>query len=95
MAKGLKTFLGAKSYVCRSYSGKTGREAFLVPPSSIGLIKITKSIRKNLHEGSFGCGIFVYLQKVFDTVDHKIQLHKLEFGGTRGVSNDWFKLLPS
>ena len=65
----------------------------MVPPSLIGLTNITKS--KNLDEGSFGCGIFVYLQKVFDTVDHKILLHKLEFGGTRGVSNDWFKLLPS
>ena len=24
--------LGAKSYVCRSYTGKTGRAAFLPPP---------------------------------------------------------------
>ena len=31
------------------------------------------------------------LQKAFDTVDHKILLHKLEFYETCGVCNDWFK----
>ena len=55
------------------------------------LINLTESIRQTLDKGSFGCGIFVDLQKAFDTVDHKILLHKLEFYGIRGVYNDWFK----
>ena len=55
------------------------------------LINLTESIRQTLDEGSFGCGIFVDLQKAFDTVDHKILLHKLEFYTIRGVCNDWFK----
>ena len=55
------------------------------------LINLTESIRQTLDEGSFGCGIFVDLQKAFDTVDHKILLHKLEFCGICGVCNDWFK----
>ena len=40
VAKGLQLkvkVLGANSYVCRSYRGRTGREAFLGPPFLIGL----------------------------------------------------------
>ena len=31
------------------------------------------------------------MQRAFDTADHEILLHKLEYYGIRGVSNDWFK----
>ena len=55
------------------------------------LINLTESIRQSLDEGSFGCGIFVDLQKAFDTVDHKILLHKLEYYGIRGACDDRFK----
>ena len=44
-----------------------------------------------LDEGIIGCGVFVDLQKVFDTVDHQILLAKLNHYGICGVSNDWFK----
>ena len=57
----------------------------------IMLINLTKSTRQSLDEGSFGCGIFVDLQKAFDTVDDKILLHKSEYYGIRGICNDWFK----
>ena len=46
---------------------------------------LTESIRQTLDEGSFGCGIFLGLQKTFDTVDHKFLLQKLEYYGIRGI----------
>ena len=58
---------------------------------SCALINITENIRKALDDGNIGCGVFVDLQKAFDTVDHKILLAKLNHCGIHGVSNDWFK----
>ena len=56
------------------------------------LINLIESIWQSLDEGSFGCGIFVDLQKAFDTVDHKILLYKLEYVIIiRVICNDWFK----
>ena len=42
------------------------------------LINITKNIRKALDDGNIGCGVFVDLQKAFDTVDHQKFLAKLK-----------------
>ena len=55
------------------------------------LINITETIRKALDDSKVVCGIFVDLQKAFDTVNHEILLHKLNHYGIRGSVNDWFK----
>ena len=55
------------------------------------LISLTENIRKNLDEGNIGCGIFVDLQKAFDTVEHDILLSKLEHYGIPSLANEWFK----
>ena len=55
------------------------------------LITITEKIRKAIDNGEITCGVFLDLQKAFDTVDHEILLSKLEHYGIRGVSLKWFK----
>ena len=55
------------------------------------LINITEKVRSALDHNKVSCGIFVDLQKAFDTVNHKILLQKLNYYGYRGVINDWFR----
>ena len=55
------------------------------------LIDITEKIRKALDDNKVACGIFVDLQKAFDTVNHDILLDKLKFCGFRGIINEWFR----
>ena len=59
--------------------------------TSHALINITENIRKAPDDGNIDCGVFVDLQKAFDTVDHQILLAEFNHYGIRGVSNDWFK----
>ena len=59
--------------------------------TSHAINNVTENIRKALDDGNIGCGVFVDLQKGFDTVDHQMLLAKLNHYGIRGVSNGWFK----
>ncbi len=55
------------------------------------LVSLTEAIRNTLDNKRFGCGIFIDLQKAFDTVNHKILLSKLEHYGVRGCALEWFR----
>ena len=55
------------------------------------LIEITERLRQALDNNMVACGIFIDLQKAFDTVNHSILLDKLEHYGIRGMGNNWFK----
>ena len=51
---------------------------------------ITEKICEALDQNNFSCGIFIDLQKAFDTVDKEILLHKLSHYGIRGIANSLF-----
>ena len=53
------------------------------------LLSIVEQINTNLDNKKFACGVFVDLQKAFDTVDHKILLSKLSHYGISGLANKW------
>ena len=52
-------------------------------------MSLTEAVRNTIDNRGFSCGIFIDLQKNFDTVNHKIFLSKLE--RVRGCALEWFK----
>ena len=54
------------------------------------VISLIENIEKAIDNKMFVCGVFVDLQKAFDTVDHNILLHKLSHYGIRDIASCWF-----
>ena len=54
------------------------------------LLEITEKIKPACDSRKYACGVFVDLQKSFDTLNHHILLKKLNHCGTRGIANNWF-----
>jgi exonuclease III len=55
------------------------------------IISLTEHVKKLLDDGHVVCGVFVDLEKAFDTVHHEILCDKLNAYGLRGKVNDLFK----
>lgn len=53
------------------------------------ILDIVNAIQSNMDQKLFSCGVLIDLRKAFDTVDHNILLHKLDYYGFRGVINRW------
>ena len=59
--------------------------------TTMALIEVVDIILDHLDNREKVIGIYLDLQKAFDTVDHEFLLHKLYIYGIRGVVHDWFK----
>ena len=55
------------------------------------LVSLTEAVRTTLDNKRLGCGIFIDLQKAFETVNHRILLSKFEHYGIRGCALEWFR----
>ena len=55
------------------------------------IISPTEHIRKLLDSGDYVCGIFVDLEKAFNTAHHEILCDKIKAYGLRGNINDLLK----
>uniref|UniRef100_A0A8C6WF21 Reverse transcriptase domain-containing protein n=1 Tax=Neogobius melanostomus TaxID=47308 RepID=A0A8C6WF21_9GOBI len=55
------------------------------------LINLTEEVTNHIDNKLYSLGIFIDLQKAFDTIDHKILLNKLQNNGIRGIANNWLK----
>lgn len=59
--------------------------------TSMAIVDATEEISKALDNKRYAIGIFIDLQKAFDTINHEILLKKLERYGLRGVAGKWVK----
>src|SRR5437899_9310706 len=59
--------------------------------TSMAVLDVTNMIQHELYTNNYVLGVFMDLQKTFDTIDYNILSRKLEHYGFRGLSLSWFK----
>ena len=55
------------------------------------IISLIENIQKGVDDKQIACGVFIDLEKAFDTVDHTLLLNKLSCYDIRGIANRWFR----
>ena len=79
------------SFLCKHKLMNTNQSCFLSKHATeYELISLIETIKKYLGDGEIVCGVFIDLQKAFDTVNHENLLEKLKHYGIRSKHNDWF-----
>ena len=58
--------------------------------TSMALLELVDEISKSIDDKKYTVGVFLDLDKAFDTVNHQILLSKLNHYGVRGIANKWF-----
>ena len=78
----LKSFLNKHDIFYQKYGFRDQRS------TERAILDIVNKIQENMDKGMFSCGVYIDLQKAFDTVNHHILLQKLNHYGVRGIIND-------
>ena len=59
--------------------------------TTLAMVDIVDGIYQNLDQNMYAMGIFLDIQKAFDSVNHEILLSKMYRYGFRGIAQQWFK----
>ena len=58
--------------------------------TELAALELVDRIHKEIDENKIPFSVFLDLSKAFDTLDHDILLHKLQYYGIAGTALDWF-----
>ena len=59
--------------------------------TELAALELVDLIHKEIDENKIPFSVFLDLSKAFDTLDHDILLHKLQYYGITGTALDWFR----
>src|SRR6218665_2411048 len=59
-------------------------------PTYMALIDMQMNVSESMNQSKFSLGVFFYISKAFDTVNHDLLIRKLEILGIRGIVKAWF-----
>ena len=67
------------------------KDSLVLDITTHALLATTEKIRQAGASANFAYGVFLDLQKIFDTVNHDILLKKLQYYGIKSITNSCFQ----